>query len=347
MPISFGLIRRKGNPGRLSESGVCRKIMNSNLENILNIRYVKLHFTLMFTEDTNVPQNKASALRGGIGEMLLRANCIRDRKCEGCDFKSECIVQRIMYSKFEKKPAFVTEGESIGYVVTCRDYRGTVQAGDRISFELLLLGKNIVYLNQYLQAIYALGQNGIGKDHAHFVVSSVTNTKGEPMLENGNIYMERYQVENVSEYVAYRMKQLVPEQSGMYKIEFQTPITVKYQNDFLTELHPEAFMRAVKRRIYMLDCFENIDGEDYYYNELKVPDMIEQDTYLYSVNRMSFRKSRKITLKGLRGYALFSDVDEEQLALLLAGELVHIGKNTSFGFGKYRILKAENDRKIT
>lgn len=312
--------------------------MNGDLENILNIRYVKLHFILVFVENANVPQNKASALRGGIGEMMLRANCIRNRRCEVCDFKSECVVQRIMYSKFEKKPAFVTEGESIGYVVTCRDYRESVQAGEKISFELLLLGKNIVYLNQYLQAVYALGQNGIGKDCARFVVDSVTNTKGEPLLENGNIYMERYRVENVAEYVSYRMKQLAPVQSGLYKIEFQTPLTVKYQNDFLTELHPEAFMCALRRRIYMLDCFENIDGEDYYYAELKVPDMPAQDTYLYSVNRMSFRKNQKITLKGLRGYALFSNVDEEQLALFLAGELVHIGKNTSFGFGKYRVL---------
>lgn len=206
---------------------------------------------------------------------------------------------------------------------------------------MLLLGKNIVYLNHYLQSIYALEQNGIGKDHAHFVVSSVTNTRGEPILENRNIYMERYQVEYASEYVAYRMKQLASGQSGMYKIEFQTPVTLKYQNEFLTELHPEAFMRAVKRRIYMLDCFENIDGEDYYYSERKVPDMIGQDTYLYSVNRMSFRKNRKITLKGLRGYALLDNVDEEQLALLLAGELVHIGKNTSFGFGKYRVYNPQ------
>lgn len=317
--------------------------MNSNLENILNIRYVKLHFVLKFTENANVPANKASALRGGIGEMLLRANCIRDRRCETCDFKSECTVQRIMYSKYEKKPVFVTEGESIGYVVACRDYREKVYIGDKISFGLLLFGKNIVYLNQYLQAIYALGQNGIGKEKTCFQVDSITNTRGEPILLNGNIFMERYQIESVGNYVVYRMKQLNSETGKMYKIEFQTPLTVKYQNEYLMELQSEAFMRAVKRRIYMLDCFENIDGEAYYM-EQNALDMVKQDTYLYSVNRMSFRKNKKMVLKGLRGYAIFECVDEEQLALLLAGELVHVGKNTSFGFGKYRVLKIDEAR---
>ena len=57
-----------------------------------DIRYTKLTFTIEFTEDTMLPKQKVSAIRGGIGEMLLRANCVRRRECEGCDFADECIV---------------------------------------------------------------------------------------------------------------------------------------------------------------------------------------------------------------------------------------------------------------
>ena len=39
-----------------------------------DIRYTKLTFTIEFTEDTMLPKQKVSAIRGGIGEMLLRAN---------------------------------------------------------------------------------------------------------------------------------------------------------------------------------------------------------------------------------------------------------------------------------
>ena len=88
-----------------------------------DIRYTKLYFTIQFTEDTMLPKQKVSAIRGGIGEMLLRANCVRGRECESCDFESECIVQRIMYSKYEKKPSFVTTGESVGYVLECDNYK--------------------------------------------------------------------------------------------------------------------------------------------------------------------------------------------------------------------------------
>ena len=36
----------------------------------LDIRYVKLHFCIEYTEDCRVPVNKTSALRGGMGEIL-------------------------------------------------------------------------------------------------------------------------------------------------------------------------------------------------------------------------------------------------------------------------------------
>ena len=88
-----------------------------------DIRYTKLTLVVQFTEDTMLPKQKVSAIRGGIGEMLLRANCVRGRECEKCDFSDECIVQRIMYSKYEKKPSFVTTGESVGYVLECDNYK--------------------------------------------------------------------------------------------------------------------------------------------------------------------------------------------------------------------------------
>ena len=73
--------------------------MDTKVYNALKIRYIKLHFTVAMLEDTYLPADKVSALRGGMGEMLLRANCVRDRNCACCDFESECIVRRFLYAK--------------------------------------------------------------------------------------------------------------------------------------------------------------------------------------------------------------------------------------------------------
>ena len=174
----------------LPDLGNTRLRRSMNNEDILNIRYVKLHFTVSFVEDTVCPKYKASALRGGMGEMLLRINCIRDRKCDNCDFESECLVQRIMRSKMEIQPKFMSSGDSVGYVVECEDYRTDYCAGDTLSFQVLLFGKTIVYFGQILDAFFRLGINGIGKDNSRYEIVSVKNTKGDAILRGNDILME-------------------------------------------------------------------------------------------------------------------------------------------------------------
>lgn len=308
---------------------------------ILEIRYVKLHFTLTLSEDCELPQNKVSALRGGIGEMLLRANCIRDRKCEGCDFKKECIVQRTMYSQYEIIPQSlsVNPNDSIGYVLECENYETQFCAGSTLEFNLILFGKTIVYLNQYMQALYALGQNGIGKNKSRFYISEVTNTKRERILDGNNIYMGNYTVQTLYDYVNYRLSS-VKNQSAITgsSIQFKTPVTLKHNGEFLQEFDSEIILNAVKRRLYLLGCFEGIDCEAFYNKTIEIPGIIQQEHSFITVNRYSSRQDSKMSLKGIKGsYTLDAPIGKA-MPVMLAGELIHIGKNTSFGFGRYRVL---------
>ncbi len=48
-----------------------------------------------------------------------------------------------------------------------------------------------------------------------------------------------------------------------------------------------------------------------------------------------------MTLRGITGTVVFEDMPDDCLDYLIAGELTHIGRNTSFGFGKYVIGRAE------
>lgn len=325
-----------------------------------DIRYTKLYFTIQFTEDTVLPKQKVSAIRGGIGEMLLRANCVRRRECESCDFESECIVQRIMYSKYEKKPSFVTTGESVGYVLECDNYKEEFEQGSELNFQLLLFGKNIVYFNQYLQAISMLGASGLGKHQAHFVIVAVKNQYRQDILIHNSIDMRNYVISTVGEYVDYRIKQMQRGKSyteqeayGQRKIlsqkngvastgyegmlVFHTPFTVKYQGAFIQDLHMEPVIASIRRRLYMLDCFEGIEAEIFWDETPESAVTVKQQSRLEGVNRYSNRRDSAMTLRGIRGKVWFEGADEETMKLLLAGELLHVGKNTSFGFGEYEV----------
>lgn len=324
----------------------------------LQIRYIKLHFFLEIMDDGNMPRNKASALRGGMGQSLLMTNCIRDRNCEACDFEEDCLVRRLMYPEMKIRPPFMKTRDSEGFVIECENYDEWFSRGDILSFNLLLFGRTIAYFTQYLQAFYNLGMMGLGKDRVRFRVGRVTNTKGDILVEGNDVYKENYKVMLVEDYVRYRLSshefREVYEMPGIcenrsmtdmngvqFRLLFHSPLAIKYQGQIQNSFLPEAIMSALDRRLYILNCFEgNRENEDYERpaaNE-HVPSLINQKAYVEKVKRFSGTHNAKVAFTGIRGWCDLQDVDEAALTLLIAGELVHIGKNTSFGFGRYTLI---------
>lgn len=310
--------------------------MVQELEEALQIQYVKLHFTVGFLKDAILPGDKVSALRGGMGDMLLQMNCIGNGNCNNCNFMSECLVQRTIYSQYEFKPAFVTVGESIGYVLECENYEKQFKQGDILKFNLLLFGKTIMYFHQFLEAFKALGKTGLGTGKGIYRVITVTNSLNQVIYADDHCDMSRYQTLKVYDYVIYRQKQM-EHLTVENKLLFKTPLTLKYHGEFLQEYKMKPIMKAISRRIFMLDCYEGI-GNQYYQKEgFEFPEIIYQEHRRISVRRYSQRKKQSMVLKGIKGYCIVEKWHPEILPLLLAGELIHIGKNTSFGFGRYRI----------
>lgn len=310
--------------------------MDPRLEDALQIPYIKLHFDIEFIEDTVLPQNKVSALRGGMGDQLLQAVCVGSGVCEQCMFVSECIMQKTIYSQYERKPEFVTEGPSVGYVIECENYMQEFRKGSKLRFNLLLLGKTIAYFHFFLEAIINLGKIGLGNRYSKYEIATVTNSLNSIIYLNGKLEMSQYKILNIYDYVMYRQKQLA-HCTLENKLVFKTPVTLKYQGEYLQKFEMEPILIAVSRRIFMLDCYIGVNNEYYHKEEFCVPEIICQSNELIKVRRYSQRKERGVILKGIKGYCIVDELSSQILPLLLAGELIHIGKNTSFGFGRYRI----------
>lgn len=314
--------------------------MNIELFNALQVRFVKLHFTVAFCEDSILPRDKVSAIRGGIGEMLLRMNCVRNRQCEICDFEKECIVQKILYSQFDRKPDFVTTDGGVGYVLECENYQEHFKAGEKLDFYLILFGKTIIYFYQLYQAISMLGeQEGIGKCHARYHIIGIKNMEGMSISDGKMIDMDRYVVHMLYDHIMFRnMRYGSFEGKKDVLLIFDTPLALKYQNEFIKEFQIEAILTSIRRRIYILDCFEGIESDIFYQTEnSSMPKILRQEYHQVSVSRYSMRKDKKMILKGIRGSVLLTEITKDVLMLLLIGELIHIGKYTSFGFGRFHL----------
>ena len=305
-----------------------------------DIRYVKLHFSLQIVGNAILPVQKASMLRGGMGEMLLQSCCIADRQCETCDFEKECIVRRIMYSKMEIQPEFMSKGDSVGYVIECDNYKTGFADGDILEFRMILIGKTIVYFSQILDAFYRLGLSGLGKDKAKYRIIKILNSKKEPIMDGNNIYMDRLKVGTLNEYIEYRLKKmsetLRSDNDEKINIRFTSPLSLKYKGEMLDCFNAEAVMKAIERRLYILCCYEGIEMDKNLIDG-EIPEIDIISCRRVDVPRFSFRKSEKMILWGLEGEVKIYNASQEMIELLIAGELVHIGKNTSFGFGKYKL----------
>ena len=297
-----------------------------------DIPYIRLKFRAEILEDTELPSAKISALRGGMGEALLVQNCVSDRKCDNCMFMQACPINHTLYTYMAKKPAYVTGKESIGYLIECEDYSTDFKKGSCLEFYLILFGESIVYFNLYYQAFCQLGRTGIGKHRSRFCVREVQNSDGERIIDGNRVDMAKYKMCVLNDYISKRKNELGNLKEGCTLV-FLTPLSMKYQKQYMNKFISEALLQGVARRIQMLNYY--IGREARWSDFSKYPTIRSQTVKKESIKRYSSTQDAEIELRGITGTIRLQDVSEECADYLIAGEITHIGKNTSFGFGKY------------
>ena len=83
---------------------------------------------------------------------------------------------------------------------------------------------------------------------------------------------------------------------------------------------------------------EGIEAEIFWDETPETAVTTRQQSRLEGVNRYSNRRDSAMTLRGIKGKVWFDGANEDTMKLLFAGELLHIGKNSSFGFGEYQVM---------
>ncbi len=102
-------------------------------------------------------------------------------------------------------------------------------------------------------------------------------------------------MEILGDYVQYRLRKTSMDmtEDTRYRIYFKTPATLKYKGVFLKEWNMEAIIAAVKRRIYIMDCFEGIESEPFYRQHTEIPALLYQESFCSDMKRASSRKNEK------------------------------------------------------
>ncbi|OFI07048.1 hypothetical protein CLOACE_04530 [Clostridium acetireducens DSM 10703] len=299
---------------------------------MLNIKYTKAKFIFRFTKDSILPQFKSSALRGVLGKALITFNCIGDENCNKCYFKKSCIVQNIMSHGLREQVEFVPKNTSISsFVIECEDERTNFKKGDILEFYITIFGDSIVFFPQYLYAFQAMENVGLGSYNAKYELVQVSNDIEEPIFYDNEFLKFNIKIRTLEEYVSNRFQQ-IPE---VKTINFTTPFRVLKKGKLVRKINYKDIIIALYRRLIILNALDGIKVDN---TIIDLEGNIEEvNSEWINVKRHSNRQKQDMNFGGVTGKFILPESINEIKEYILAGEIIHIGKNTSFGLGKFEI----------
>lgn len=325
------------------------------MESLLShFRFGQFEFVLRTLDNIRLPAYKGSTLRGGFGHAFKKVVCVnKDRVCESCLLKGKCVYSYIFETpppsntlKMRKYP-FAPHP----FVITPPlEAKRTYREGDTLCFELTLIGKSIDFLPYFIYTFDELGRMGIGKGKGKYQLEEVraihvgerSKVKdGEAILiysGKDKTLRNNFRVLTVDDIGPFDLS------SSTLSLNFMSPTRLKYDGQLSPNLEFHILFRNLLRRTSLLSYFHCEKQLDLDFKELideaKEVKVQKEDLRWVDWERYSNRQDTKMKMGGFIGSVTFTGDFKEFLPFLILGGYIHVGKGTSFGLGKYEILRS-------
>ncbi len=121
---------------------------------------------------------------------------------------------------------------------------------------------------------------------------------------------------------------------------FLTPTRITLKGKLCRRPEFDVIVRSLLRRLWFLSYFHDQPIEIDHRSFINAARQIElKEAVLAGADweHFSRRQNRTVEYTGITGWAIYTGELGQFLPLLRAGEILHIGKNTTFGMGKYQL----------
>ncbi len=280
-----------------------------------------------------LPTNKASMLRGGFGNIFRRLNCInkKNKTCTNCPIKETCAYSYIFETtEFSQKPRpYIIE-------VPFNDKR-SFKKGETIKFTIVLLGKAINYLPHFIFTFIELGKKGLTKKQYKFELEKVIDVDDSIVFQDNKI-VKKGKVLSWDEILKNTKLNII----NKLTLNFTTPLRLSENNDLVSNVSFSLIIKKLLKRIsdiceFHCNKFDKIEDKPFI-EKAKNIDVVLNNLKWKDWIRYSNRQKRKMIFGGLVGNITFKGNFEEFLPYIILGSYIHIGKNCTFGQGKYEII---------
>ena len=311
-------------------------------DELLEIRAGSFKFTIAPNEPLVLPSYKGATLRGGFGHAFKRVVCaLRRDSCAECLLEERCIYSYIFETppppdtkimrKYKTAPhPFIIEPPS--------GMQKIYKPGDEIVFGLILVGRAIDYMPYFVYTFDELGRIGIGKGRGKFTLKEV-RCGGDVIYDSESKTIKPFKTVDLPLFAAAGSPR-----PGAVTLSFLTPTRITYNGHLTLDLEFHMLIRNLLRRLSMLYYF-HCGGDPSSWNFRDIiagaqgVKVEEHNLRWHDWERYSSRQDTRMKLGGFVGTITFEGDIEPFMPLLAAGELLHVGKGTSFGLGKYEIRR--------
>ena len=304
----------------------------------IGLPWRKYRIELDLGNKSSISAFPAATLRGGFGITLRGLVCAASLSalCRECILRGNCVYARV----FEPSPSPGAPRLSKIENIPRPFILAPVQKGNKLSVTLTLFGNAGEALPYFIYTLNALGKKGLGRNRIPYSVTQVSNTGGDTVYSSDSDIIKPEGPPN--------MLHILPGATELGKavLHFTTPFIIRENGRVLRSITPRTFVATLLRRATNLNAFygknpETITDPAPY---LKAAETLAMTWDLHRRNqtRFSTRQLREIDYTGFTGCVKMEGDIGTLMPLLLAGEIIGVGKNTVFGFGKYIFRKIES-----
>lgn len=298
-------------------------------------------YRLYFTVETplTLPAYAGSALRGVFGLALRRAACVTGRDvCGGCPLVATCPYAVV----FEPRPPVgvhtIQDFSQIPrpYVIEPPEWgERAYKPGETLSFHLVLAGRALLHLSLIFFAFGRALESGVGKGDSRARLIRVTH--GETVVLTGK--------EGSIAPHDTGPPPPTPMDSGAIALRFDAPLRLQSNGRPAKgdELTARRLLNALVRRVALVSEFHGQGPLAVDFKALStLADTLEseRDMTWRDWSRWSNRQDRGMSLGGLVGRWVLRGELEPFMPFLHLGQWLHVGKETTFGLGAYRLEAA-------
>ena len=320
------------------------------------LRLERLRFGCEALDPIRLPSYSGSAWRGLLGQSLRHSVCVtRAPTCEGCLLRQQCA-----YSTFFESPAppaqatqryrvlphpFVLEPPAPGQ----REHA----PGERLSLGLTLIGPAAELLPYLIHTLQRAGERGLGRERGRFRLLEVLQETRPGSDDWQPVFETRVGRLNAFRSEAPRAGPLPDPAPGSspspasLPLALLTPLRIKQRGHYVRphQLDARALLGTLATRIERLGALYGTSGPEEGFERAALHAAIDQvqvetvQLRWVEWTRYSSRQRTTMQLGGLLGTLQLNGPGLAPLWPLIAlGQWLHLGKNTSFGLGRYRLL---------